>query len=90
MVLIICIAKEDQQWLKWNLEQLYKSIIELDVVSEIIKSSDFPDFKKEQRNFKVRKMKNKILKEEGNKGEKITKLWAIKNDAQKELHRCTE
>lgn len=46
VVLIICIAKEDQHEWKSNLEQLYKSIIELDVVLEIIKSSDFEDFKK--------------------------------------------
>lgn len=46
VVLIICIAKKDQHQWKSNLEQLYKSIIELDVVLEIIKSSDFEDFKK--------------------------------------------
>lgn len=46
VVLIICIAKEDQHQWKSNLEQLYKSIIELDVVLEIIKSNDFEDFKK--------------------------------------------
>lgn len=46
VVLIICIAKKDQHEWKSNLEQLYKSIIELDVVLKIIKSSSFEDFKK--------------------------------------------
>lgn len=46
VVLIICIAKKDQHQWKSNLEQLYKSIIELDVVLEIIKSTDFEGFKK--------------------------------------------
>lgn len=46
VVLIICIAEKDKHEWKSNLEQLYKSIIELDVVLEIIKSNDFQEFKK--------------------------------------------
>jgi len=46
VVLLICIAKEDQHQWKTNLEKLYKSIIELDVVLEIIKSNNYEDLKR--------------------------------------------
>lgn len=46
VVLLICMAKTDKHQWKSNLEQLYKSIIDIDVVLEIIKSSNFEDFKK--------------------------------------------
>ena len=46
VVLLICMAKEDKYEWKSNLEQLYKSIIDIEIVLEIIKSNDFNDFKK--------------------------------------------
>lgn len=46
VVLLICMAKSDKHQWKSNLEQLYKSIIDMDIVLEIIKSNNFEEFKK--------------------------------------------
>ncbi|GAB6168331.1 transcriptional regulator LicR [Clostridium carnis] len=44
VVLLICMAKKDQHQWKSNLERLYKSIIDIDIVLEIIKSNNFSEF----------------------------------------------